>query len=112
MPFDIDYTRTLGHGAVSFLLTRSGDGRTKQGAMICLVGSQLRAVPFDDIQDPQTGKTAVRMVDMDSLYYDVARRYMIRVESSDLEDQDTLKQLASEAAMTPEAFKRRFALPG
>jgi 6-phosphofructokinase 1 len=110
VPFDIDYTRTLGHGAVRFLLTRSDDGQTSHGAMICLVGSQLRAVPFDDIQDTETGKTAVRMVDMDSLYYDVARRYMIRIESSDLEDLHTLNQLAAEASMQPEAFKRRFAL--
>ena len=78
--------------------------------MICLVGSELRAVPFDDIQDTETGKTTVRMVDMDSLYYDVARRYMIRIESSDLEDAHTLNQLAAEASMQPEAFKRRFAL--
>jgi 6-phosphofructokinase 1 len=110
VPFDIDYTRTLGHGAVRFLLTRSDDGQTSHGAMICLVGSQLRAVPFDDIQDTETGKTAVRMVDMDSLYYDVARRYMIRIESSALEDLHTLNQLAAEASMQPEAFKRRFAL--
>lgn len=110
IPFDIDYTRTLGHGAVRFLLTRSDDDQTSRGAMICLVGSELRAVPFDDIQDTETGKTTVRMVDMDSLYYDVARRYMIRIESSDLEDAHTLNQLAAEASMQPEAFKRRFAL--
>ena len=110
IPFDIDYTRTLGHGAVRFLLAKSDDGQTSQGAMICLVGSQLKAVPFNDIQDRETGKTTVRMVDMDSLYYDVARRYMIRIEPSDLEDAHTLNQLATEASMRPEVFKRRFGL--
>jgi ATP-dependent phosphofructokinase / diphosphate-dependent phosphofructokinase len=111
IPFDIDYTRTLGHGAVSFLLSDSGsDERTQQGAMICIVDSQLRAVAFEDLRDPETGKTAVRMVDTKSLYYDVARRYMIRIEQSDLDNEETLSQLADIASMQPDAFKRRFAV--
>ncbi|MDP6666820.1 MAG: 6-phosphofructokinase, partial [Dehalococcoidia bacterium] len=110
IPFDIDYTRTLGHGAVRFLLSGTEDTRTEQGAMICLVDSQLRAVPFEDMRDPNTGKTAVRMVDTGSLYYDVARRYMIRLEQSDLEDEEMLRELAGAASMQPEAFKRRFSV--
>jgi 6-phosphofructokinase len=110
IPFDIDYTRTLGHGAVRFLLADSEDERTANGAMICIVDSQLKAVPFEDLRDPETGKTTVRMVDIDSLYYDVARRYMIRLEAADLEDDEMLKLLAAEALMQPDAFKRRFAL--
>ncbi|MBC8453183.1 MAG: 6-phosphofructokinase [Chloroflexi bacterium] len=109
IPFDIDYTRTLGHGAVSFLLSDPDqDERTRQGAMICIVDSQLQAVPFEDMRDPETGKTIIRMVDTNALYYDVARRYMIRLEQSDLEDEETLKQLADSASMQPDAFKRRF----
>ena len=110
IPFDIDYTRTLGHGAVRFLLSDSGDERTAQGAMICIVDSQLKAVPFEDMRDPKTGKTAIRMVDTNSLYYDVARRYMIRLEAADLEDDEMLGRLAAEASMSPDAFKRRFAI--
>ena len=110
IPFDIDYTRTLGHGAVRFLLSDSGDERTAQGAMICVVDSQLKAVPFEDMRDPKTGKTAIRMVDTNSLYYDVARRYMIRLEAADLEDDEMLGRLAAEASMSPDAFKRRFAI--
>jgi ATP-dependent phosphofructokinase / diphosphate-dependent phosphofructokinase len=109
IPFDIDYTRTLGHGAVSFLLSDSTeDKRTSQGAMICVVDNQLRAVPFEDMRDSKTGKTAIRMVDTNSLYYDVARRYMIRLEPSDLEDDDLVQQLSDMASMQPDAFKRRF----
>jgi len=111
IPFDIDYTRTLGHGAVSFLLSDPVEGEhTQQGAMICLVDGQLQAVPFEDMRDPKTGKTAIRMVDTKSLYYDVARRYMIRLEQSDLEDEETLRQLAAATSMQPDAFKRRFTL--
>ncbi len=109
IPFDIDYTRTLGHGAVRFLLEDTPEGEEAiHGAMICIVGSQQRAVPFEDMRDPETGKTAIRMVDTTKLYYDVARRYMIRLEQSDLEDEEMLKLLADSASMHPEAFKRRF----
>ncbi len=111
IPFDIDYTRTLGHGAVSFLLSHTAEGNgTSQGAMICVVDNQLRAVPFEDMRDSNTGKTAIRMVDTNSLYYDVARRYMIRLEQSDLEDNELVQQLAGITSMQPHAFKRRFAL--
>ena len=110
IPFDIDYTRTLGHGAVRFLLTDSGDERTAQGGMICVVDNQQKAVPFEDMRDAVTGKTKIRMVDTDSLYYDVARRYMIRLEARDLEDKEMLRRLAAEASMQPAAFKRRFAI--
>ena len=110
IPFDIDYTRTLGHGAVRFLLTESRDEDTAQGAMICVVDSQLKAVPFDEMRDATTGKTTVRMVDTASLYYDVARRYMIRLEAADLEDDEMLGRLAAEVSMQPDAFKRSFAV--
>ena len=76
--------------------------------MICVVDNQLRAVPFEDMRDSKTGKTAIRMVDTNSLYYDVARRYMIRLEPSDLEDDDLVQQLSDMASMQPDAFKRRF----
>ena len=111
IPFDIDYTRTLGHGAVRFLLSNLAENKqTLQGAMICMVDSELKAVPFEEMRDPKTGKTAIRTVDIDNLYYDVARRYMIRLEHSDLEDEELLALLANQASMRPDAFKRRFAV--
>jgi 6-phosphofructokinase 1 len=111
IPFDIDYTRTLGHGAVRFLLTDpTDDPRTAQGAMICTVDNRLQPVPFEDMRDANTGKTIVRMVDTDNLYYDVARRYMTRIEQSDLDDEEILGDIAASASMQPDAFKRRFAV--
>lgn len=111
IPFDIDYTRTLGHGAVTFLNSDPEENEaTAQGAMICTVGNRLQPVAFDDMRDASTGKTIVRMVDTDNLYYDVARRYMTRIEQSDLDDEETLAQLAESASMQPDAFKRRFAV--
>ena len=111
IPFDIDYTRTLGHGAVRFLLSDpEEDKRTAQGAMICTVDNRLQPVPFADMRDANTGKTIVRMVDTDNLYYDVARRYMTRIEQSDLDDEEMLRKLASSASMQPAVFKNRFAV--
>jgi 6-phosphofructokinase 1 len=111
IPFDIDYTRTLGHGAVRFLLSSPAENSgTAKGAMICTVDNRLQPVPFEDMRDAKTGKTIVRMVDTDNLYYDVARRYMTRIEQSDLDDEATLGKLAESALMQPAVFKNRFAV--
>ena len=109
IPFDIDYTRTLGHGAVRFLLSDPEENTgTVRGAMICTVDNRLQPVPFEDMRDANTGKTIVRMVDTDNLYYDVARRYMTRIEQSDLNDEEMLGKLAASASMQPTVFKNQF----
>jgi 6-phosphofructokinase 1 len=109
IPFDIDYTRTLGHGAVRFLLSNSQENSgTGKGAMICTVDNRLQPVPFEDMRDANTGKTIVRMVDTENLYYDVARRYMTRIEQSDLDDEEMLGKLADSASMQPTVFKNQF----
>ena len=40
--------------------------------------------------------------------YQVARRYMIRLEKSDLEDGEMKSRLAEAAGMTPDRFGERF----
>ncbi len=109
IPFDIDYTRTLGYGAVEFLLSEPKDDKVKQGGMVCLVGGKLEILPFDELRDPVTGRTKVRMVDLNSEHYRVAREYMIRLEREDLENPEMLAKLADAAKMTPEEFKKKFA---
>src|SRR5580704_17993559 len=47
--FDVDYTRTLGFGAVRYLL----DGGS--GALIALSGGRVRPLSLEDLLDPQTG---------------------------------------------------------
>jgi 6-phosphofructokinase 1 len=109
IPFDIDYTRTLGHGAIRFLLSEPEDERLRYGGLVCLESGRLRVLPFDEIRDPVTGRTRTRLVDIDSEYYDVAREYMIRLEPSDLKDPERLGKLATAAHMTPEEFEKAFA---
>ncbi len=109
IPFDIDYTRTLGYGAVKFLLSEPKDDKVKQGGMVCLVGGKLEVLPFDELRDPATGRTKIRLVDINSEHYKVAREYMIRLEREDLENPEMLAKLAEAAKMTPEEFKKKFA---
>lgn len=109
IPFDIDYTRTLGYGAVKFLLSEPKDDKVKQGGMVCLVSGRLEILPFDELRDPVTGRTKVRLVDINSEHYKVAREYMIRLEREDLENPEMLEKLANAAKMTPEEFKKKFA---
>ena len=108
IPFDIDYTRTLGYGAVRFLLSETKEEEQRYGGLVCLEDGNLRVVPFQDLRDPDTGRTRVRRVDCDSGYYAVARQYMIRLERRDPEDSQMLGKLAGTANVSPEDFKRTF----
>ena len=108
IPFDIDYTRTLGHGAVLFLFSEPEDERLLAGGLVCLQDGHLYVVPFDDLRDPDTGRTRIRVVDRDSEHYKVARDYMIRLERRDLEDPEMRRKLAEAANLTPEEFTETF----
>ena len=114
IPYDIDYTRTLGYGAVRFLLSEPDlskpDGESlRKGGLICLQDGHLKVLPFDGLQDPATGQTRVRLVDTRSEHYAVACEYLIRLEPEDLEDQASSHQMASSINMTDQDFARYFA---
>lgn len=111
IPFDIDYTRTLGYGAVGFLLTPPSEEALNNGGMVCLDHGHLRALPFSDLRDAETGRTKIRTVDIHSEHYVSARQYMIRLELRDLTKPDTLAQLAETVSMSPGDFGRAFAPP-
>lgn len=96
--YDIDYTRSLGYEAVRFLL------RGKSGAMISIQDELAVPLYFEDIRDPETGRTRVRRVDVESVHYRIARGFMMRLEKDDLED----AELASAYGMSVEEFKKRY----
>ncbi len=102
IPYDVEYTRNLGYGAVRFLL------RGGSGSMIVAFEGNLRPVPFVEMIDYKTGKVKIRTVDTTTETYEVARKYMIRLEKEDLENHN-LASIAKVANMTPEEFKARFA---
>ena len=43
--------------------------------------------------DPKTGRTRVRMVDIDTEYYKIARRYMLRLRRDDFDDAAELERV-------------------
>ena len=107
IPFDIDYTRTLGYGAVNFLLSGSNEGGKDHGAMVYLEKGNLATLPLEDLRGSD-GRTRIRLVDTNSQTYEVARKYMLRLERTDLEDPDTLAKLAEVAHLTPAEVEERF----
>ncbi len=61
------------------------------------------------MMDRQTGRMRVRMVDIDSDRYMIARRYMIRLRKDDFDDPSELAKLASVLGITIEEFQAQFA---
>jgi len=102
IPFDAAYCRDLGYSAIRFLL----EGGTE--AMISVQGGRMVPMPFDRIREPGTGKTRVRMVNVESEGYRVAREYMIRLEAKDFEDPSWVDKMAAAANMTTAEFRNRF----
>jgi 6-phosphofructokinase 1 len=111
--FDCEYVRALGYGAVEFLLNPGPESADPNGALVCLEEGKIRYLKFDELMNPQTGKTQVRLVDITKPSYKVAREYMIRLEREDFEDQERLKALAlarsgKNQACTPDDFEKKF----
>ncbi|HTU91710.1 MAG TPA: diphosphate--fructose-6-phosphate 1-phosphotransferase [Gemmataceae bacterium] len=105
IPFDAEYTRDLGYGAVKFLRSEEA---AKFGAIISLVGGHLEPLPFSQMINPQTLRMQTRRVNVNGEGYECARRYMIRLEHRDFNVPQRLTRLASAAGMTSEQFRQRF----
>jgi 6-phosphofructokinase 1 len=105
IPFDAEYTRDLGYGAVKFLRTADAG---HFGAIISFVAGRLHPLCFEDVIVPETGRMKPRKVNVDGETYEVARRYMIRLEGHDFEDRERLAALAAAADLSPEQFRQRF----
>ncbi len=103
IPYDMEYTRDLGYCAAKYLFSGG------HAAMVSLRGGHFVPIPFARMLDPQTGRTRVRMVDIHSTRYAIARRYMIRLRRDDFEDPATVARFAAVAHLTPEDFRRQFA---
>ena len=102
IPFDAEYCRDLGYSAVRFLLHGGS------GAMVTIQGGRFVPIPFDDLVEPESGKTKVRLVDVASEGFRVARAYMIRLEAEDFAHSAWVDRLADAAHLTPGEFRRRF----
>ena len=110
IPFDIDYTRDLGYGAVDYLrgLLDGTNDSDEVGAMVTIQDGELAPLRFGTFTDPKTGRPRVRIVNVKSESYRVAREYMIRLEREDLETPSKLAALAAARGITPAAFADRY----
>ena len=77
--------------------------------MVSVQNGHLVPLLFDDIRDPNTGKTRVRNVDVTSETYHVAREYMLRLDYTDFEETDWAEKLAQAGNLSVEELKKRFA---
>jgi ATP-dependent phosphofructokinase / diphosphate-dependent phosphofructokinase len=102
IPFDMEYTRDLGYCAAGYLLAGEGS------SMISIQGGRFVPIPFDNMIDPETGRTRVRSVDVSSTRYAIARRYMIRLRKEDFDDPHDVAKLAATARLGLDAFREQF----
>ncbi len=102
IPFDMEYTRDLGYCAVKYLLAGGN------AAMISMQGGRFVPIPFASMIDSETGRARIRLVDVRSTRYAIARRYMIRLRRDDFEDPHELAKFAATVGIPIEEFRRQF----
>lgn len=102
IPFDMEYTRDLGYCGAKFLIEGGS------GALISIQQGRFKAVPFDEIMNPKTGRMRIRLVDVSSDRYRIAYAYMLRLKRIDFEDPAELAKLATVAGLTPAQFREQF----
>ncbi len=101
IPYDCEYTQDLGYAAVRYLL--SG----QSGAIVTVDKGQLIPVKFEDIINAD-GRINTREVDVDSDSYQVARKYMIRLEKTDFDELKNVARLGLIGNLTTEEFVDKY----
>jgi 6-phosphofructokinase 1 len=104
-PFDAEYTRDLGYGAVKFLRSEEA---SSSGAIISYVEGHMEPLPFEKMINPETKRMKTRIVDVSGEGYECARRYMIRLEKHDFESAEAIARMAGAVNMSPAQFRERF----
>ena len=99
---DRDYCLDLGAGAVEVLL--SGES----GVLVTRRGGRIVPVPFQEIIDPETGRSRTRQVDLDSIVWQTCLALQERIEPADLADPERLAEIARAAGLSPEAAREYF----
>jgi 6-phosphofructokinase 1 len=102
IPLDMEYTRDLGYCAAKYLLA-GGDA-----VMISMQGGQFVPVPFSQMLDPATGRARIRLVDIHSTRYAIARRYMLRLRRDDFDDPHELAKFAATLGLSLDEFRSEF----
>jgi len=101
IPYDCEYTQDLGYAAVRYLLDDNS------GAIVTVDKGSLIPIKFEDIINSE-GRISTREADVDSDSYQVARKYMIRLEKSDFDELKNVARLALIGNMKTEEFIEKF----
>ncbi len=102
IPYDMEYTRDLGFCAAQFMI----DGGN--AAMVSIQEGHFVPLYFKDIIDPKTNRTRVRMVDVTSESYFIARRYMLRLNKADFDDPHEVAKFAATCGLSIKDFEKQF----
>jgi 6-phosphofructokinase 1 len=102
IPYDMEYARDLGYCASKFVIEGGN------GAMVSLQNGVFVPIPFGSIMDMKTGRIRVRMVDIASDRYMIARRYMLRLRRDDFEDEAEVAKFAKVLGITRDRFREEF----
>ena len=102
IPFDLCYTRDLGYSAVKYLL----EGGT--GALISIRNGKMVPLKFQSLQNRKTGATKIRYVDINTESFEVAQKYMIKLNREDIEDAKKLKAMTELYGMSKKEFIEYF----
>ena len=100
--YDIEYTRGLGGSAVAFILNGGSN------AIISQQHGQIVPLPYDQMINPETGRTVVRMVNLESFKYKSAYKFMTRLKAEHAHQDGLLDELASLTKLDAASFKNRY----
>jgi len=101
-PYDIGYTRSIGQAAAEFLI-KGGSHAT-----ITIQHGKVVPIPFEEMMDPETGRTEVRMVDVDSAQYHAAYKLMVRLKPENADDDILISRMAAQTNLSPDALMQRY----
>jgi 6-phosphofructokinase 1 len=102
IPYDMEYTRDLGYCATKYLFEGGN------ACMISIQGGQFVPIPFATLLDPVTGRARLRLVDINSTRYAIARRYMIRLRRDDFDDPHEVAKFAATAHISLDELRGQF----
>ncbi len=100
--YDKEYSRELGYCAAKYIL--EGGNR----AMVSIQNGKFVPMFFDELVDSETGRPRIRMVDVTSESYQIARQYMTRLTAADFRNPEQVAKYAEIAGVSDEHFIRQF----
>ena len=84
--------------------------RGETGVLVSRQGGRCVPIRFSDLIDPETERTRVRYVNVNSDTFMHARALQTRVEEADLADDSMVERLAQASGLAPAAVRERYAL--